>query len=246
MSVLLYFHSNSVFALHVAWLKLSAVPCIIYFCYQFLCWGFKRAEPIPNRKPGKHGRSQIGRGEYSHFSLKTTSVQLSWSLEHTERRSFSIREEVVWLHGDRWGKVCLLCFEINSAAFHWNGKTKKRVFTDTSVESSLSRSNKTLQPWWEWFLFSDWCVRLAEIWCHRWVQVIVTSRGQGIDASCCLFSGFSQFSDVPVPVLLHVIPGHRFRLPSAPLPRHQWSNASEGKMTLQSLHSLLFPVVFNL
>lgn len=50
-----------------------------------------------------------------------------------------------------------------------------------------------------------------------------------------LFAEFPQFSNIPLPVHLHGIPGHRVRLPSAPLPRHQWSHASKSKTTLQSL-----------
>lgn len=45
----------------------------------------------------------------------------------------------------------------------------------------------------------------------------------------CVSAGFPQFSNIPVPVHLHSIPGHRIRLPSAPLSRHQWSHATESK-----------------
>lgn len=46
---------------------------------------------------------------------------------------------------------------------------------------------------------------------------------------------FPQFVDVPIPVHLHIIPGNRVRLPFTPLPRHQWSHASESKTTLSNL-----------
>lgn len=46
---------------------------------------------------------------------------------------------------------------------------------------------------------------------------------------------FPQFVNVPIPVHLHIIPGNRVRLPFTPLPRHQWSHASESKTTLSNL-----------
>lgn len=49
------------------------------------------------------------------------------------------------------------------------------------------------------------------------------------------FAEFPQFVDVPIPVHLHIIPGNRVRLPFTPLPRHQWSHASESKSTLSNL-----------